>query len=251
MSQRKSQQFKIKSQFGEEIYNAHFDNIPDEWQNKIKDCDTFVNLHIDSLLWMKYDMNWLQYYYSFPRPQTEVEKYPHSFDDNSYILLHLAARKKGDHEMESWYIEKLINDLVSKTLYNLVIISIDECADIYSKFKDNNRITICNPTIYEIFSLAKGCKMFFGIDSGIRYIPLHYGKPSFVFSKYTTQIGQPALSHLTRWLIYPQFCLPLHFNSGEVIKIVNNIYKDSAYILYPQIQQGIENIIVDRQIAVL
>jgi hypothetical protein len=245
--ERKSPNFKISSQFGEEIYPAHFDNIVIADQNILKDCDKLYNLHIDGLEWLSADFNYNHSYYHFPRPEIQEPAYSLPFQDN-FVMAHLAARKGGAHELEEWYLNRFLNDFIRKTEHNLVIVTTDECAPLYNEFKDNPRIFICNPTMLEMFDIAKRSKMFIGIDSGIRYIPLHYGKPSFVLTKYCQAPGQASHSHLIRWLIFGKYCLPLNYNSGEVIKIINNIYKHPAYMLFPNFpsENNIENIIVQR-----
>jgi len=246
---RKSPEFKVTSQFGTESIPALFNNLIEDDQKLIKSADKWYNLHIDGLEWLYADFNYLHNYYQFPEPELSLANYLTPFAEGNYVMAHLAARKGGAHELEDWHLKRFLTDFIRKTEHNLVVVTTEECRSLYDEVKDNPRVFICNPDLIDTFKIAKQCKMFIGVDSGIRYIPLHFGKPSFVFTKYSQSIGQASHSHLIRWLIFGKYCLPLNYNTGEVMQLINNIYKHPAYGLFPNTPQQyqLENIIVERK----
>lgn len=248
LPKRKTQKFHIESQFGSEIWNAHIENIQEDWLKKIRDCDILIDLHIDGLNWCKSEINWLQYYYSFPRPQVDPPNYTVPF--NNYILLHLYSRLDSPYNLEPWYISRLIDDLVKKTEENIIIITQEPYVGIYNKWLFNDRVYVCTPDLYECFTLAKKCSIFFGIDSGIRYIPLHYGKPTYVFSKNCFSPGNIIPSHLFRWLIFKNFVFPINYSTTSIVKIISNIKEHPAHIIFPEYidTHDIRDVIVDRDI---
>ena len=101
-------------------------------------------------------------------------------------------------------------------------------------------------TVHEVFSLARDCVSFIGADSGLRYIPLHYGKPTYVFSKYSNAPFTAAPSHILRWLIFEKYVLPMHFDLQAVCNILINSTLHPAYSLFPEIRNNIENHIIQR-----
>jgi ADP-heptose:LPS heptosyltransferase len=235
--------YKITSLFGEEVYPAHINNLPKEILNQIKMYDKFYDLHIDSLKWLKYDFDWLRYYYFFPKPEIFL-KSPYK---DGYIMAHLYSRPDSPYNLEQWYVILLIKKLSESN--RVIVITTTEHKNYYKEIFNINNVTIdCSDNILEVFKIASGCSCFIGIDSGIRYIPYHFGKPTFVFSKYCSEYGQVAHSHLIRWLIFEKNVFPMHSNIEMVNKIINNVIKNSSYALYPNISNNIERYIVDRNI---
>jgi hypothetical protein len=137
---------------------------------------------------------------------------------------------------------------ISQTNHVVVIIE-DRYKDFYKELKDQNNITIDTaPTLESIFSIASNCSCFLGIDSGIRYIPYHFSKPTFVFSKYCQQYGQIIPSHLIRWLIFAKNVFPVDLSADIVCSVINNCIRKPAYSLYPEIlSTDIDEIIVKRK----
>jgi hypothetical protein len=243
VGERVNQNFKIKSMFGEEIYPAHINNLPEEILKTIKLYDKFYDLHIDSLKWLKYDFDWLRYYYFFPKPEINFT----SQYGEGYIMAHLYSRPNSPYNLEQWYSITLLNKLAQTN--KIVVVTMEEHKNFYSEvFNKKNIIIDCSNNIIDIFKIASGCELFIGIDSGIRYIPYHFSKPVFVFSKYCQQYGHVAYSHLIRWLIFEKNVFPMHYSIDEVERICNNVIKNKCFGLYPNLPNTIENYIVDRNL---
>lgn len=249
LKERKNKEFFIPSKFaadGKENYPAHLDNLPDSFHEEIKNFDKFYDLHIDGLKWMHYDFDWQRYFYFFPKVEANT---PDMFKvgGEPFILCHLYARPNSPYNMEKWYVESLLCAL-SKDI-KVVVVTTDEDAEYY---KDIPNIKIVAPkSIYEVFCIAKYCTAFIGIDSGIRYIPYHFSKPTFVFSKYCPTYGQVVPSHLVRWLIFQYHVLPLHFGTDRVKNLINDALSHPAFNLLPHYSVGdvnIKNAIVDREL---
>jgi hypothetical protein len=240
---RKNKEFTITSQFGPENYPSSIDNQTDEIkQIMINECDKFYDLHIDSLRWLDHDYDWFRYYYFFPKPQ---KTYANIYE-SSYVMTHLYSRPNSPYNLDKQYSINLLKQL-SQVLKVVVVIE-EQYKDYYQELFDNNNIIINTASsIDEIFSIASHCSCFFGIDSGIRYIPYHFGKPTFVFSKYCSSYGNVAYSHLVRWLIYKQYVLPMHIDIDIISKIVYNINSNQAYSLFPEIPDSIDQYIVRRK----
>jgi hypothetical protein len=125
----------------------------------------------------------------------------------------------------------------------------EEHKEYYKELYDNKNIIIdTSNNIYEVFEITAGCSAFLGIDSGIRYIPYHFSKPTFVFSKYCDRYGSVAPSHLIRWLIFEKNVFPIGFNIEFVINIINNCIQYPANQLFPQYIKDIDSIVVDRKL---
>jgi len=240
---RNDKNFKINTRFGEEIYPAHISNIPKDLCEKIHSYDKFYDLHIDSLKWMNYDFDWLRYFYFFPKPETE---YAQDKQSNSYILAHLYSRPDSPYNLEQWYVIALIKKI--SEMIKVVIVTEEKYLSYYKDLISNNNIIFeTSENTLDIFSLASNCCAFIGIDSGIRYIPYHFSKPVFVFSKYCKAYGNVAYSHLLRWLIYKNHVLPMHFNIDTVIQMLKNSTENSASQLYPELLSDVDLYVVDRK----
>jgi len=244
ISARKDKNYKIFTQFGAETYPAHINNLPDDIANNIKNYDIFYDLHIDSLKWLNYDFDWLRYYYFFPKPEINVkEKY-----NEKYIMAHLYSRPDSPYNLDQEYVINLLNKLSENTDYKIVVLTMEEHKEYYKDLFNNNIIIDTSNNIYEVFEIAAGCSAFLGIDSGIRYIPYHFSKPTFVFSKYCDRYGSVAPSHLIRWLIFEKNVFPIGFKIEFVIDIINNCIQSPANQLFPQYIKDIDSIVVDRKL---
>jgi len=243
LGKRKDPNYKIHSIFGEEVYPAHINNLPEEFLHNIKSYDKFYDLHIDGLQWLKSDFDWLRYYYFFPKPEVNL-KSPY---EGRYIMAHLYARPDSPYNLEQWYTISLLNKLSETN--KIVIITTEEHKNFYSEIFNNRNIIIdCADNVIDIFKIASNCELFIGIDSGIRYIPYHFSKPVFVFSKYCAEYGQVAYSHLIRWLIFEKNVFPMHYKIEKVLRIIDNVIKNKYFVLYPYLPDNIENYIVDRNV---
>lgn len=243
LGKRKDLNYKIHSIFGEEVYPAHINNLPKEFLQNIKSYDKFYDLHIDGLKWLQSDFDWLRYYYFFPKPEINLVS-PYK---GSYIMAHLYARPGSPYNLEQWYTISLLNKLSETN--KIVIITTEEHKNFYSEIFNNKNIIIdCADNVIDIFKIASNCELFIGIDSGIRYIPYHFSKPVFVFSKYCQRYGHVAYSHLIRWLIFEKNVFPMHFQLEEVLRIIHNVIQNKSFVLYPNLPDNIEQYIVDRNL---
>ena len=245
---RKSKHYNIESQFGKEEWNAHINNQPDEILTHIRQHDVFYDLHIDGLKWMYYDFDWFRYFYQFPKPTVSWPRCE-QIDGNGFILTHLYARPNHPHGLEPWYVDRLIDDL-RKRFGKVVIIADAASLDFYNSLDSVKALepnSVVNATLEDCFDLASRCKAFIGMDSGIRYIPLHFGKPTFVFSHYHN--GQSvAHHHLIRWLIFKDWVIPTNFNTANVLTLLGNAVEHPAGKLYPYFSNvtALKNGIVER-----
>jgi ADP-heptose:LPS heptosyltransferase len=239
---RKDQNHKIVSQFGEEVYPADIKNLQDDDLEKLKEFPIIFNGHIDSLKFMDSRIDWLRYYYYFPKPEVKIPQYK----ETGYILAHLYARPNSPYNVEQWYAISLLNKL--SIAQKVVIVTLPEHKDWYSEVFNNPNISIETPTdLFDVFSLAQNCSIYIGIDSGIRYIPYHFSKPVFVISKDCQQYGNPSPSHLIRWLLFRFNVFPLHYDIDIVTKILYNCIQNSAYQLFPYYLENIDGIVVNRK----
>jgi hypothetical protein len=244
IGKRVNQNYKIKSIFGEETYPAHINNLPEEVLQKIKTYDKFYDLHIDGLKWLNYDFDWQRYYYFFPKPEVGIQDSKHDFP---YIMCHLYARPNSPYNLEQWYVVKLLKNL--SKIQKVVVVTEESYANFYQDLFDDENIIIDTPNnLIDIFSIAKGCTMFLGIDSGIRYIPYHFSKPTFLFSTYCHSYGNVTYSHLIRWLIFQKNVLPMHFDLSTVQRIVSNVISNPACALYPELIENIDKYIANRDL---
>lgn len=245
IEKRKSQIFSINTIFGKENYPAHLSNLPDDFLQQIQQSDKFYDLHIDSLKWLNYDFDWLRYYYFFPKPQIKIkQKY-----SGKYIMAHLYSRPDSPYNLDKTYVIDLLNKLSKIKDCKIVVVTMEEHKDYYTDLLNNENIIIdTSDNVLDIFEIASACSAFIGIDSGIRYIPYHFSKPVFVFSKYCDRYGSVAPSHLIRWLIFEKNVLPINLDTQLVSNILINCITNPAGQLFPQYINDINRVVVDRKL---
>ena len=249
LKEKKYKNFKIKSSnFPEEDHRGNIKNVPDEQHDRMtKDYDKFYDLHIDSLEWLNHDYDWFKYFNIFPRPEKTMEA--QRALPEKFILAHLYARDDADSNMENWYISKLLNNITQE--FDVVVLYDENSKDQYHKLVEecNPRLHFIHARLGEIFHIASKCSAMFGIDSGIRYIPYHFGKPTFTFSKYCKQYGVVQYSYLIRWLFNDRYVFPLHYEVTSAGQILKNCLKNPAYRLYPHLLDDIERLVAQRDIT--
>ena len=209
--------------------------------------DKFYDLHIDSLEWLNHDYNWFKTFNLFPSPESKPKrkvKLPEEF-----ILAHLYARDGADSNMEGWYINKLIKNITQD--FHLVVLYDEQSKHKYSSLMEEKakNLSFLSLSLEEIFYASSKCIAFFGIDSGVRYIPYHLGKPTFTFSKYCEQYGTVQYSYLIRWLFNEKFVFPLHYDIKSASRIIKNTLRNPAYKLYPFLLDNIEKLVAQRDIT--
>lgn len=249
LKDKKYKSFRIKSSnFPEEDYRGSIKNVtPTDLKLMEGVYDKFYDLHIDSLDWLNYDFDWFKYFNFFPKPEVNITLDTLPFDN--FILAHLYARDDADSNMEDWYIKKLIKNICQD--FNLVILYDDNSKHKYKEFMDqgNNNLHFVKTDLRNIFYLASKCTAMFGIDSGIRYIPYHFGKPTFTFSKYCQKYGTVQYSYLIRWLFNEKYVFPLHYDITSASQIIKNCLRNPAYRLYPFLLDDIERLVAQRDIT--
>ena len=241
---RKNKNHQITSQFGIETYPADINNLPDDFVEKFKKADKFYDLHIDSLNWLNQDFDWLRYYYFFPKPE-KTSDIEYKIPCDKYILCHLYSRLDSPYNLDKNYVMDLIKNL--REILDVVIITQVEHKAYYEEVFNLNRVHITTPNLKECFYLASKCKSFIGIDSGIRYIPYHFSKPVFVFSKYCNNYGSVTPSHLIRWLLFEKNVFPINFDIHIIASIVNNNLLNPASALFPEYLSNVNSAIINRK----
>ena len=242
IKERKNKEFIVTSQFGTENWPSCISNQKDDTiQKMVNECDKFFDLCIDSLKWINKDFDWLRYYYFFSKPQIETtSKYKFN-----YILTHLYARPDSPYCLDKKYVIELLSKLSEKQ--KVVVLVEEKYKDYYSELFNNYHIEIdTSNDLMEIFNLAANCSAFIGMDSGIRYMPYHFSKPTFVFSSSCKQYGHLLPSHSIRWLLNARNVLPMHTEINAVCNLLNNCCSNPVYSLFAEIPEKIENYIVDR-----
>ena len=243
--------FKIESSnFPPEDYPGHLDNVPDDYWMLMQDdkiYDKFYDLHIDSLKWLNHDYPWFKYFHHFPKPERNICLEDRINLPSKFIMAHLYARPTADSNMEEWYVKKFLNNIIQD--YNVVLICEEKYREYYEKIIDttNPKITLFSGNMEEIFYISSKCEIFVGIDSGIKYIPYHYGKPVFTFSKYCKTYGEVQFSYLIRWLLFDKHTFPLHFDIKTATQIIKNCMRNPAYQLYPFLLDNIEQLVAQRE----
>ena len=247
---KKYKDLKIKSSnFGEENYKGSIKNVPDKiYDQMINNYDQFYDLHIDSLEWLNHDYPWLKYFNFFPNPEKKPEQ-EQALPFDNFILAHLYARNDADSNMESWYIHKLLKN-ISKD-FNIIVLYDDKSKNEYQELMslDIPNLHFTHASLSQIFYLSSRCTAMFGIDSGLRYIPYHFGKPVFTFSKYCKVYGKTQYSYLIRWLFNDKFVFPLHFEVSSAGEIIKNTLRNPAYKLFPFLLDDIEKLVAQRNIT--
>lgn len=238
---RKSKAFEIISQFGKENYPAHIDNQRDDIIEKMMACDKFYDFHIDGLKWLEYkDLGLFNYFYHFPYPDLSNITPPDIDCERPFILTHLISRPDSGHRLEKWYIERLLKKLAQ----NHRVIAI--CEEKYFDYYNVPEIELIDPNVEQCFILSQKCEAFIGVDSGLRYAPLHFGKPTFVFSKYSQAPHKAPISHVIRWLIHEKFVVP---NETDVEKIGELICNAIFNSFAPEVSKNeIDRVIINRKL---
>jgi len=242
IQERQNKDYMITTQFGTENYPAHINNQKPEILQKMMDCDKFYDLHIDGLKWLDADFDWLRYYYFFPKPQ---KIFSNILYEDKYIMAHLYARPDSPYNLDQSYCIELLNKIAE--LSRIIVIVENKYKDYYIDVVNNPKIIIdTSNTIKDIFNIDSQCSAFIGIDSGIRYIPYHYSKPTFVFSNYCQQYGDILHSHLIRWLLFSRNVFPTNLDIKIIQQILSNVLLNTISHLHPEILSNIDKIIVRR-----
>lgn len=239
--ERKNKTFSIKSQFGEEIYNAALEN-----QDEIvyKGYDKFIDLCLDRLEWLNADFDWARYFYFFPSPEIQ----PNGEKENSFILANLFSRPSSPYSLDKKYLINLIEEV--RKIEKIIIVTTEENKHYYDGINFEN-VEIRVADLDEVFYLSSQCKAFLGIDSGIRCMPYYFGKPTFYFSTFCKQYGDVLPAYLLRWVIFDKNVFPMHYNINYITHLLNVAIQKRAGFIFPYLNlQNFDNIIIKRDYIV-
>ena len=224
-------------------YVNHPDNLPEKFKDDIAQSDLFFDLHIASLKFLKYDIPWMKYYWFFPKPEV-IKPYSGKLPEK-FIMVHLYPRPDSFHSLDRDLSISMINEL--KTILPVVVICNKENFEWYSGCSEY----IIDPSIEEMFDIASKCELFIGADSSIRYIPLHFGKPSIVLSKHCYEpftIQKINIGHFFRWSLYRNMTLPANLDPNSLKIIASNVVKNKAYAFFPEAMSNLELILGDQDL---
>jgi len=222
---KKDPEFKIISQFGQENYISHIDNIPEEYLLQMRSYDKFYDLHLDGLKWMDYDFNWSKYFYRFLEIETQLNN--PLLLNGSYIAVNLYSDSNKANLLESWYVEALLKKLSEH--YRIVVICTNKNIKMYESCKDF--VTLFAGDIKEVAAVINDAAMFLTIDSGLKFISYSTGTPSLNFLNQCTEYGAVPFHQIIRWQPYPLSVIPLHFDIEKLLKLINFTIKNRTNIL--------------------
>ena len=227
---KKYKSFWVDCQFGEDNYYGALENVPDDIREEMESYDKFYDLHIDSLKWMQHDYDWLRYFYTFPKPEM-TESYDEELYDN-YTVFHLVSETSVGHRLEKWYMHRLIREISKES--PCVIISTEKTNEFFEEILDDN-IKLINTTVPKVFDIISRANLFISTDSGFRCLAYGAGVPVLMFSSSSPVPHQVIPSHRIRWLLYPEQCFPLNYESVYVARAAKRILEDKGYALLPYV----------------
>lgn len=229
---RKSEKYKIKTQFGEENFPSHLNNIRNSDRALMNDCDKFYNLHIDWMEWLDFDFDWQRYFYHFPQPHIEI--HPIKFN-KPHIVLHVASDNlANNHRMKKGYLQKLLHDI--PPAYDVIVLSTPSTDKfVQSIFKDEKRAIIFNKSIQDVIRLVKGCSGLIAIDSGVKYFGYVFNKPTITWAKESNRAHSCLPAFQMRWLTFPSLIMPLEHDSEYIVNCILNLINSNNLFLAPHL----------------
>lgn len=247
---KKYKELWIDSQFGSEKICGFYDNVPTEWQEKIQSYSKFYNFHIDSLLYLDYpELQWADFHKRFPLP--EVEEKPNYLGKT--ILSNLISTTGTEHSCEKWWSDRLIkeiDDLAIKHNFRHIIISTDKVNDKYKEVLTKcQKSNIINAEVEEICDLVNNCELLIGIDSAWRLISHFFNKNTITISKNCHSRGNCPISHILRWLQFPETTFPIHAPTTDIIKLADKMISNQIFKVFPELaytDQDISNLLIRR-----
>jgi hypothetical protein len=250
---KKYKKLVIDSQFGQEEVKGFFINVPDEWQNKIKNYDRTYNFHIDSLAFLDCpELEWVKYFNKFPRPETNKE----NTIFNKYILSNVISATGTEHKLANWYVKKMISDIdkfCQRENYEHLIISTPAINPLYD-LTGCTKTSFYNSSVEGVCDLISNCDGLIGIDSAWRLIGHFFNKPVVTLSRNCHERGGVPLSHKLRWLPFPETTFGLHHPIQEIIKIFEKMLcDDKIYQFAPELaltDRKIDEILIKRKFKI-
>ena len=236
--ERKSKDYKIKTQFGNENFPAHLSNIKDDQREHMLNFDAFYNLHIDWLEWLDYDIGWQQRFNFFPKPTSKIFRFENK---RPYIVMHIASDNLGNnHRMSEEYIKNLINGINDK--YDVFVLSTNSTDEfVKSRTPKSKRVKIINAPLPQVIQIIKGCTGIFAIDSGIKYFGFTFNKPTLCWAKESARPHSCPYAFQIRWLTFPQLMFPLEHDAEYMNNCMTNLIETGNFFIGPHIEHEILN----------
>lgn len=246
---KKYKPFWVKTQFGPDSYFGALENVPDEWREKMeKNHDLFLDLHIDSLKFLSYDIPWMRYLYFFPRPDMpevpEVDKEIVSKLPERFIVCNLVSESSGAHRMEIWWLTGLIRRLASR--HPVVILSTPKINHFYEEASKFPNVTVLNVQAATLFTVISRASLMVATDTGLKFIAYGLDVPTLEFSAQSNGPHSMQPSHELRWNLFPRRCFPPHYDIGYVADCAFRVMEEKGYAWSPNIQ-SIDNQLVRRK----
>jgi hypothetical protein len=243
----------IDSQFGTEEYHGGTQNVPDEFLAKmIGDCDRFYNLHLDSLSFIREDYDWAKYFYSIPEPTIRPKN-----KWGKFIAVQLKSGSSQVHQLEQWYIDKLLADLSRRfSQYGIFIVSTEETNPFYREAVDSlSNVSLFNGTLKEVCDMVLCSSGFIGIDSAWRLLSYSKRHPTITLSKDCQGYDQVPLSHRLRWMPFRGTNFGLNYSTREIINLFEKMLDQDLGRLYQTLPElafangDVNSVIVNRKIS--
>lgn len=211
-------------------------NMPKSFHDAYDSCDIYFDLKVASLQFMKYDIPWLNWFYHFPKPEIH-KKYIGELPEK-FIVVHFYPRPNTFHKLDREYAVALIKEL--KKVLPVVAI----CNTEYFNWYDGSDVDyLLDPDAMEFFDICSRCTVYYGADSGFKFAPMHFGKPSYTLSRHCSKphdIKSVNHAHHVRWLLYRNMTLPHNWDIQKMVKLTQNITKSYSHVLMPEYADGID-----------
>ena len=153
--------------------------------------DKIYNFVPDTMLWSTYKhLAIAKHFKYFPQPYLDLEN-----NDQDYIFFFPVARENQHdlHKLPLDYSKQIVD--FAKERNQKIICPISEDNKFLIDYCDKIQLDTQLCSLDEMWQFAKNCKAAISCDSGPRYFPLHFGKPTLLLT------GLMNNSFLVRWLL--------------------------------------------------
>jgi ADP-heptose:LPS heptosyltransferase len=221
--------FKIVSQYGEEVYNEAYKNIKPEIRARIEEADKVYCFRPDSLDYLNYrDIPWTKYLRCIPSP-INIQEPPALPED--FVVVNLYAREGHFSAIKKERSDSIISEL--KKTNNVVILSpSDEVKNTFYKGFENDVIVADLDLCLSIISQSR---VGVSIDTGIRCLFHAFGKSCYTLCGMCSQFFGPPHSHWLRWYPWTENMLPLNASTQSIYSLVENSKHGIACELFPTV----------------
>ena len=234
--------FKIRSQYGEEVYNEAYKNIIPETRSKIELADKVYCFRPDSLEYLDYrDIPWTKYLRCIPAPVDVSET---NFLPDDFVVLNLYAREGHFSAISKEYSDSIIAE-ISKT-NNVVILAPSEDVKLsfYSGFED--KVIVAD--LDQCLSIISKSRVGVSLDTGIRCMFHAFGKSCYTLCRMCGQFFSPSHSHWLRWYPWTENMLPINASVSSVYNLVENTKLGIACELFPTVDpRNMDQVLIRRR----